>query len=56
MRILIITPFYAPDRGASAPLYEMLCEDLVRIGHDVAVIAAVRITPRARSRGNFKKV
>lgn len=41
MRVLLITPFYAPDLGPSAPLFTMLCEDLVRLGHQVSVIAAV---------------
>jgi len=41
MRVLVITPFYAPDLGPSAPLYTMLCEDLARMGHQVSVIAAV---------------
>lgn len=41
MRVLLITPFYAPDLGPSAPLFTMLCEDLARLGHQVSVIAAV---------------
>jgi len=41
MRVLVITPFYTPDLGPSAPLFTMLCEDLVRLGHRVSVISAV---------------
>jgi colanic acid biosynthesis glycosyl transferase WcaI len=41
MRVLLVTPFYAPDLGPSAPLFTMLCEDLVRLGHQVSVIAGV---------------
>ncbi|MCD6400842.1 MAG: glycosyltransferase family 4 protein [Anaerolineales bacterium] len=41
MKILLITPFYAPDLGPSAPLFTMLCEKLVRFGYKVSVIAAV---------------
>jgi colanic acid biosynthesis glycosyl transferase WcaI len=41
MRILVVTPYYLPDGGPSAPLYAMLCEQLVRRGHGVTVVAAV---------------
>ncbi|HEV2426199.1 MAG TPA: glycosyltransferase family 4 protein [Terriglobia bacterium] len=41
MRILVVTPFYAPDLGPSASLYAMLSEDLARLGNDVTVICAV---------------
>lgn len=41
MRVLLVTPFYAPDLGPSAPLFTMLCEDLAGLGHEVSVIAAV---------------
>src|SRR4030067_3505790 len=40
MRILVITPQYAPDYGPSAPIFTDLCEDLHKIGHDVTVITA----------------
>lgn len=40
-RILLVTPFYEPDLGPSAPLYTMLCENLVQLGYNVCVIAAV---------------
>lgn len=41
MKILLVTPFYAPDLGPSAPLLTMLSEDLVGLGHPVSVITAV---------------
>jgi colanic acid biosynthesis glycosyl transferase WcaI len=41
MNVLVITPYYLPDSGPSAPLYAMLCQALVKRGHEVAVISAV---------------
>jgi colanic acid biosynthesis glycosyl transferase WcaI len=41
MRILVITAFYAPDIGPSAPIYTNLCEDLQRQGNDVTVVSGV---------------
>jgi colanic acid biosynthesis glycosyl transferase WcaI len=40
MKILVITPQYAPDYGPSAPIYTALCEDLQKAGCDVTVITA----------------
>jgi len=54
MRILVLTPFYAPDLGPSASLYEMLCEELVRLGHEVAVICAVPHYPSGRVPAEFR--
>jgi colanic acid biosynthesis glycosyl transferase WcaI len=54
VRILVITPFYAPDLGPSAALYEMLCEELVRLGHEVSVISAVPHYPSGRVSDDFK--
>ena len=48
MRILLLTPYYAPDLGPSAALYTMLCEDLVKLGHQVSVICAVPHYPSGR--------
>lgn len=48
MKILIITPFYAPDLGPSAPLFTLLCSGLARRGHQVTVIAAVPHYPSGR--------
>ena len=41
MRVLVVTTYYAPDLGPGAALFTMLCEDLVRLGHQVSVLAAV---------------
>jgi len=41
MRILLITPYYAPDLGPSAPLFTMLSEQLVKRGHEVIVMTTV---------------
>ena len=54
MRILVITPFYAPDLGPSAALYAMLCEELVRLGCDVTVISAVPHYPTGRVAKEFR--
>lgn len=54
MRILLITPFYAPDLGPSASLYTMLCEDLVRLGCEVSVISAVPHYPSGRVAEEFR--
>ncbi len=55
MRILMITPFYLPDLGPSAPLYTMLCEDLSRMGHQVSVIAAVPHYPTGTVAPQFRR-
>ncbi len=36
--ILVITPYYEPDIGPSAPIFTMLCEALAKMGHDVTCI------------------
>ncbi len=36
--ILVITPYYEPDIGPSAPIFTMLCEALVKRGHKVTCI------------------
>ncbi|MCA9367245.1 glycosyltransferase family 4 protein [Candidatus Kaiserbacteria bacterium] len=48
MRILIVTLLYAPDGGPSAPLFQMLCEELVKRGNDVTIIASVPHYPSGR--------
>jgi colanic acid biosynthesis glycosyl transferase WcaI len=55
MKILIITPFYSPDNGPSAPLFTLLSEGLVKKGHQVSVIAAVPHYPTGRVALDFKK-
>jgi colanic acid biosynthesis glycosyl transferase WcaI len=54
MRVLVIALLYAPDLGAGAALYTMLCEDLVRLGHQVSVIAAVPHYPSGRVVAEFR--
>lgn len=54
MNLLVITTYYQPDGGPSAPLYAMLCEALVRRGCNVTVIAAVPHYPTGRVLENFK--
>jgi colanic acid biosynthesis glycosyl transferase WcaI len=41
MRILVIGSLYEPDLGPSAPLFTLLSENLVRLGHKVTVITMV---------------
>ncbi|MBA3868203.1 MAG: glycosyltransferase family 4 protein [Anaerolineae bacterium] len=41
MRILVVTLLYAPDGGPSASLFAMLCENLVKLGHQVTIISSV---------------
>jgi colanic acid biosynthesis glycosyl transferase WcaI len=40
IKVLVITPQYAPDFGPSAPIYTALCEDLQLMGCHVTVITA----------------
>jgi len=54
MRILVLTPYYAPDLGASASLYATLCEELARLGHHVSVLCAVPHYPTGRVPAEFR--
>lgn len=56
MNILIITLFYAPDIGPSAPLFTLLSEALVKRGHRVRVIAAVPHYAAGKVPADFRKV
>jgi colanic acid biosynthesis glycosyl transferase WcaI len=38
IKVLVITPQYAPDFGPSVPIYTSLCEDLARLGLEVNVV------------------
>ena len=40
VKVLVVTPQYAPDFGPSAPIYTALCEDLARMGCAVTVVTA----------------
>jgi colanic acid biosynthesis glycosyl transferase WcaI len=48
MRILIITPYYEPDLGPSAPMFTLLSKGLLLRGHQVTVIAMVPNYPSGR--------
>jgi colanic acid biosynthesis glycosyl transferase WcaI len=52
IKVMVITPQYAPDFGPSTPIYTALCEDLQRLGLAVTVIAA--FPHYAGSNRNFK--
>jgi colanic acid biosynthesis glycosyl transferase WcaI len=54
MRVLLITLFYAPDLGPSAPLFAMLSENLARRGHAVTVIAAVPHYPSGQVPAEYR--
>ena len=54
MRVLVVTPFYSPDLGPSAALYEMLCEELVRLNCEVSVISALPHYPTGRVAPEFR--
>ncbi len=54
MNYLILTPLYTPDLGPSAPLFGMLCKELVALGHDVTVVAAVPHYPSGRVPDEYK--
>ncbi len=48
MRILIFGANYNPDLGPSAPLFTMLSENLVKLGHQVTMITMVPHYPSGR--------
>ncbi len=54
MHILIITPYYAPDFGPSAPLFTVLCQALVHRGNSVTVICMVPNYPSGRVQVEFR--
>jgi colanic acid biosynthesis glycosyl transferase WcaI len=54
MNIQVVTPYYLPDGGPSAPLFAMLCETLARRGHHVTVVAAVPHYPSGRVPAEFR--
>ncbi|HFD87613.1 MAG TPA: glycosyltransferase WbuB [Gammaproteobacteria bacterium] len=55
MRILILEAYYEPDGGPAAPLYTMLCQELVRRGHHVTVLTAVPHYPSGQVPAGFRK-
>lgn len=54
MRILVLEPYYEPDGGPAAPLFTMLCEELVKRGHQVTVLTAVPHYPSGSVPANFR--
>ena len=55
MRILVVTPYYLPDGGPSAPLFAMLCQALAACGHQVTVISAVPHYPTGQVKPEFRQ-
>ena len=55
MHILIVTPYYTPDFGPSAPMFSMLAESLVSSGYKVTVLAAVPHFPSGQVAQGFRK-
>lgn len=55
MRIMIIGLHYEPDLGPSAPLATMLCENLVRFGHQVTIITWVPHYPSGRVSAKYRR-
>jgi colanic acid biosynthesis glycosyl transferase WcaI len=48
MHVIVLSEYYEPDLGPDAPLFTMLCENLVRLGHQVTMITAVPHYPSGR--------
>ena len=55
MKILLVTTYYTPDLGPSAPMLAMLGEDLAARGHAVTVICAVPHFPSGRVAPEYRK-
>jgi colanic acid biosynthesis glycosyl transferase WcaI len=55
MKILIVTPYYPPDLGPSAPLIGMLAEDAAQQGEQVTIIAAVPHYPSGSVAPAYRK-
>jgi colanic acid biosynthesis glycosyl transferase WcaI len=51
---MIFGACYEPDLGPSAPITTMLCENLVRLGHQVTVIATVPYYPTGRVPAEYR--
>lgn len=55
MNLLVVTPYYAPDLGPSAPMFAMLSEELVKRGHTVVVLCAVPHFPSGRVPDEYRR-
>jgi putative colanic acid biosynthesis glycosyltransferase WcaI len=54
MRVMVLSEYYEPDLGPDAPLFTMLCENLVQLGHQVTMITAVPHYPSGRVSTEFR--
>jgi colanic acid biosynthesis glycosyl transferase WcaI len=54
MRVMIFGADYEPELGPSAPLFTMMCENLVRLGHQVTMIASVPNYPTGRVLAEYR--
>ena len=54
MRVMLFGAGYEPDLGPDAPLFTMLCENLVRLGHQVTVITSVPHYPSGHVSAEFR--
>lgn len=48
MKILVFGGHYEPDLGPSAPIFTMLCRNLVKLGHQVTMLTMVPHYPSGR--------
>ncbi|MBN1828342.1 MAG: glycosyltransferase family 4 protein [Deltaproteobacteria bacterium] len=48
MKILVVVSYYRPDGGAGATLFPLLCEELVKMDHEVTVLTTVPHYPSGR--------
>jgi colanic acid biosynthesis glycosyl transferase WcaI len=53
---MIFGALYEPDLGPSAPLFTMLCENLVRLGHQVTMITMVPHYPSGQVAKEYRGV
>jgi colanic acid biosynthesis glycosyl transferase WcaI len=54
MRVMVLGEYYEPDLGPDAPLFTMLCENLVRLGHQVTMITTVPHYPSGKVSAEFR--
>lgn len=54
MKILILTPYYSPDLGPSAPMFYLLSTKLVKLGHRVTVVSMVPHYPSGHVLESYK--
>jgi colanic acid biosynthesis glycosyl transferase WcaI len=56
MRILIVTPYYTPDLGPSAPMFALLSTALIELGHTVTVISMVPNYPSGQVLPSYRGI